>query len=225
MRVISPTKPLRVLYVENDPVLRRLVHGILQNRKELFSITSAGDASSAMELAHKMFFDVALLDYSLGKESANGIELAHQLRIAHAEIGIVIFSQHQVTNFPLAGVNKQGLGWSILQKRADIDFNYLVEVLRETSRGRSIVDPEIKSMDEKEDPLEKLTKRQREIISLAATGIDASVIALQIGLAAVTVRQELSKIYSLLIPNAKPGTDLRTSAVMLYLRETRRDED
>ena len=172
-----------------------------------------------------MYFDVALLDFSLGKDSANGIELGHQLRIVHEEIGIVIFSQHQVTNFPLAGVNSQLMGWSILQKKADIDFNYLIEVLRDTSRGKRIIDPVYQSVSQDSDPLAKLTPRQREIIALAATGIDASVIAIEIGLAAVTVRQELSKIYSTLIPNAKPGTDLRTSAVMLYLRETRRDED
>jgi hypothetical protein len=211
--------------VENDPVLRRLVHGILQSRKELFSITSAGDSGTALEHAKEMYFDVALLDYSLGKDSANGIELGHQLRILHEEIGIVIFSQHQVTNFPLAGVRSSQMGWSILQKKADIDFNYLIEVLRDTARGKSIIDPGYQPIAQDTGFLAKLTQRQREIIALAATGIDASVIAVQVGLAPVTVRQELSKIYSVLIPNAKPGTDLRTSAVMLYLRESRRDED
>jgi DNA-binding NarL/FixJ family response regulator len=59
------------------------------------------------------------------------------------------------------------------------------------------------------------------VISLAATGLDAPEIAKQLSLAAVTIRQELSKAYKILVPNPKPGTDLRTSAVLRYLRETR----
>ena len=67
----------------------------------------------------------------------------------------------------------------------------------------------------------QLSTRQRQVISLAATGLDATEIAKQLGLAAVTVRQELSKCYKILIPNPRPGTDLRTAAVLRYLRETR----
>jgi len=218
-------KPLRVLYVENDPVLRRLVGGILQNHTEIFSITGVEDSQTALSHAKQMYFDVALLDYSLGKNSANGVELAHQLRILSPEIGIVIFSQHRVAMFQSDENGQIPTGWSILQKKADINFKYLIEVMRDTARGKSVVDPIYSVLSQDSDPLAKLTSRQREIIALAATGIDASAIASEIGLAAVTVRQELSKIYSILIPNAKPGTDLRTSAVMLYLRASIRDED
>ena len=56
---------------------------------------------------------------------------------------------------------------------------------------------------------------------LATTGVDATVIAGELELAPVTVRKELSKIYQILVPDPKPGTDLRTSAVLRYLRETR----
>ena len=55
---------------------------------------------------------------------------------------------------------------------------------------------------------------------VAATGVDASEIAAQLGYAAVTVRQELSRIYKILVPDPKPGTDLRTTAVLNYLRES-----
>jgi DNA-binding NarL/FixJ family response regulator len=59
------------------------------------------------------------------------------------------------------------------------------------------------------------------VIALAATGLDATEIAKHLNLAAVSVRQELSKCYKVLIPNPKPGTDLRTAAVLKYLRDTR----
>jgi DNA-binding NarL/FixJ family response regulator len=67
----------------------------------------------------------------------------------------------------------------------------------------------------------RLSTRQRQIMSLAATGIDANLIAERIGLAAVTVRKELSECYKILVPDASPGTDLRTAAVVAWIEGRR----
>ena len=61
-------------------------------------------------------------------------------------------------------------------------------------------------------------------MSLAANGLDGNSIARELSLAPITIRQELSRAYAVLIPNPEDGTDLRTSAVLRYLREIRRDE-
>ena len=74
--------------------------------------------------------------------------------------------------------------------------------------------------DEGGDPVEALSARQREIMSLAAAGRDANAIAAELHLAPGSVRQELSKAYAVLVPEPTPGTDLRTSAVLAYLRAT-----
>ena len=81
-----------------------------------------------------------------------------------------------------------------------------------------MVESPIRSAD---NPLAKLSVRQQNIMALAATGVDATVIAENLNLASVTIRKELSKIYQILVPDPKPGTDLRTTAVLRYLRETR----
>ena len=57
--------------------------------------------------------------------------------------------------------------------------------------------------------------------ALTATGIDANVIAERIGLAAVTVRKELSECYRILVPDPAPGTDLRTAAVVAWIEGRR----
>ena len=68
--------------------------------------------------------------------------------------------------------------------------------------------------------LARLTPRQREVMAFAALGLDARAIAERLHLAHVSVRRELSRSYRVLVPDAEPGTDLRTSAVLEYLRLT-----
>jgi DNA-binding NarL/FixJ family response regulator len=114
-------------------------------------------------------------------------------------------------------------GWSYVEKRGDGKIDNLVEVLISTSNGRSTIDVSHPEQAAEESLISQLTLRQRQIMSLAATGLDANAIARELQLAAITIRQELSRCYAILIPNPSEGTDLRTSAVLKYLREVRRD--
>lgn len=115
------------------------------------------------------------------------------------------------------------MGWSFIEKRGDISMDYLADVIKSTARGLNIVDPSVQRTRTEmgANPLKQLSGRQREILALAATGLDAPSIAKELHLAAVTVRQDLSQAYRVLIPNPKLGTDLRMSAVLTYLRLSR----
>jgi DNA-binding NarL/FixJ family response regulator len=66
-----------------------------------------------------------------------------------------------------------------------------------------------------------MTPRQHEIMAMAVQGLDAPAIAERLGIAPITVRKNLSRVYEILVPDPAPGTDLRTSAVLRYLREVR----
>lgn len=206
----------RVLYVENDPVLRSMMTTLLKGLPGIEVVASVGGAAEA--LASDERCDVALLDWALGPESLNGVQLGHALRERDENVGIVILSQHYAWDFHGAN-GRVSMGWSYVEKRADIDSDYLVKVLKATASGLSVVEP---SIDEGQAPasverLARLTSRQRQIMSLAATGIDANLIAERVGLASVTVRKELSECYKVLVPDAAPGTDLRTAAVVAWI--------
>ena len=173
-------------------------------------------------MASEERFDVALLDWALGPNSLNGVQLGRALRERDENVGIVILSQHYAWDFH-GGSGRVSMGWSYVEKRADIDTAYLTKVLKATASGLSVVEP---AMDQGQAPesaerLGRLSVRQRQIMSLAATGVDANVIAEQIGLAAVTVRKELSECYRILVPDPAPGTDLRTAAVVAWIEGRR----
>jgi two-component system, NarL family, response regulator DesR len=212
---------LRLLYVENDRALLGLMNNALSKHPKVESVEVASHSHDALELASQQRFDVALLDISLGAGSLTGVELGAELRSRFEHIGIVLLSQH-ITNDFLASLPKQfDYGWSTIQKSANLSIDYLVEVLETTAKGLNVIDPETRTASAETRVVEALTSRQHQIMALAASGLEGKEIANQLGLAAITVRQELSKIYRVLVPNPKPGTDLKTSAVLRYVRETR----
>lgn len=217
------SRPSRVLYVENDPALLGVVSMLLRGHDEveLFAAVQSADAALAVDALHQV--DVALLDVALGASSISGVELGILLRERFPNMGVVLFSQHVVPDFLDSLPEEYRWGWSFIEKRSDVDVDFLVEVLRSTARGLNVVDPNVTRARaaSQGSPITQLTARQREILALAATGLDAPAIGESLGLAAVTVRQELSRSYAVLVPDPKPGTDLRTSAVLRYLREMR----
>lgn len=216
-------RPTRVLYVENDPALRGILGHALGRHPELELVAAVGSADEALEFARAARIDVALLDLALGSGSLNGLELGLALRSIIEDMGIVIYSQHAVSDFTDSLPEQMRWGWSVIQKRSDVDLDYLVRVLRAAARGHNTVDDQILQarVSSAQSPIERLSTRQREIMALAATGVDATVIAEELGLAPITVREHLSRAYQVLVPDPKPGTDLRTTAVLRYLRETR----
>ena len=132
-------------------------------------------------------------------------------------------SQHPAAHFVDALPEDIRFGWSFVEKRADTNMDDLVEVLQLTSRGFSSIDPRVaeQSANVGMSLLSLLTVRHHQILALAAVGLDANAIATELGLSSVTVRKDLSKAYEILVPDPRPGTDLRTTAVLRYLRESR----
>jgi len=206
----------RLLYVENDPVLRSMMTALLAGMPGIEVVASVGGSAEALEVEGPL--DVALLDWALGPESLNGVELGHALRDRDDDVGIVILSQHYAWDFHGAN-GRVDMGWSYVEKRVNLDPAYLAKVLKATAAGLSVVEPSIDRgrAPASVDRLSQLTSRQRQIMSIAATGVDANVIAERTGLRPVSVRKELSECYRVLVPDAAPGTDLRTAAVVAWI--------
>lgn len=224
----------RVIYVEDDPALRGILTNLLRHRSELEIVGAFGTSSEALECAQEEPIDAALLDLNLGADALNGIELGIQLRAAPAgnappadqvpRPGVVIMTQYQVPEFLVRLEPELRHGWSFLSKRADINPRYLSDVLVASARGLNVVDPTM--LDRSGDgAAARLTPRQREAISLAAQGLEAATIAERLDIKPAAARQELSRAYAVLVPDPPVGADIRTLAVLAWLRETRGHAD
>ena len=207
---------LRVLYVEDDPMLRDMVATQLRADGRIDSVEAFGSAREAIDGA-TLDVDVALIDLALGQGQPSGIEVGLALRATRRGLPIVIFSQYRVPNVDDAVPPREREGWSFVQKSSDVGIAELVEVLEAAVGGIEHVTTAVSAQPAAE-VLARLTPRQREVMALAASGYDAVGIAERLHLAHVSIRRELSLAYRVLVPEPQPGTDLRTAAVLEYLR-------
>ena len=210
-------KTIRVLYVEDDPTLLGIVSNLLGQQPEL-QLVCVSDSQSALEKLESQVFQAALLDISLGADSMSGIELAHQIRRRNPEIGIVFFSQYAESARP----NTQSdyyMGWSTIAKSGNLDADYITRVLLDAAIGKSQNIAAEETVRENSSQLaETLSPKQIQIMGFLSQGYDTTKTAIALKLAPITVRAELTKIYKILVPTPEPGTDLRTTAVLRYLR-------
>ena len=219
-------RKLRLIYVENDPALRGIMSTQLQSLAELEIVQTFKSSSEALAYPDLASIELALLDLALGDESLNGTELGMLLREKNPNIAIVIYTQHAINEYIENLPSTMRKSWSFVEKRGDTNFEELAEILMATADGECITDISRNSSSTSGTSLvRQLTVRQRQVMSLAANGLDANSIAKQLNLAPITIRQELSRAYAILIPDLEPGRDLRTSAVLRYLREIRRNDE
>ena len=208
--------------MEDDPALMGLVSEQLASSPELDLVFSGRTSDSALEFARKGQFDAALVDLNLGQGSSSGLELATALRALNSNCGIVIYSQHASEKLVERLPPDQRYSFSVLQKRAPIDFKLLITTIVRTAQGYSSIDQSMVEQQRKDtSPLSAFTLRDHEIMRMLAEGKNTQHISEELSLAPVTVRQDLSRIYGILLPNRTEGTHLRTLAVTKYLEEAR----
>ena len=210
-------KHLRILYVEDDPVLRDLFATKLMQLGMVRSVVPCATPRDAVNAVAGTEVDLALLDLNLGDGQINGIDLGLALRAVIADLPIVIFSQHAVPRVENVVPAKERHGWSFVQKRGKVDVGEFADVIERTLAGEVDFGGVIASADSA-SPLDRLSRRQRQVIALAAAGYDAKAIADRLHMAHVSVRRELSQAYRVLVPEPEEGTDLRTVAVLEYMR-------
>jgi len=212
---------IRLLYTENDPALRRVLGEMLSRSTELEIIGSFSNTNDTLNRDLVIHADVALIDFALDQNGLNGIELGIALRNINEYIGIVIYSQYPVAKMINRVPKEMRNGWSFFDKSAEMELSDYVDILRMTAAGNgnwaSFAAGENEKSEVQASIFFSLTPRQRSIMSLTVQGKGAKEIAAQLTLSYSYVRKELSRSYSILIPEAAPSDDQKTAAVLKYL--------
>jgi len=214
-------RPTRLLYVENDPALRKILGEILKGSSELELIASFSGSEEAINRELLKKADVALIDFSLDQNGLNGIELGIALRNINEYIGIVIYSQFSVRPMINRVPKSMRSGWSFFDKSAEMHVSDYAAILKSTASGKGnweeVLEQADKSQEGEASVFFALTPRQRSIMSLTVQSKSPRDIAEQLGLSYSYVRKELSRAYAVLLPDAGLNVDLKTAAVLKYM--------
>jgi DNA-binding NarL/FixJ family response regulator len=212
-------KNLTLLYVDNDAAMRGLVGNVLKTSSAVADVIDFSTSAEAISFAKRTTVDAALLEYDFGTGNPEVIATATELRCINSKIGIVFFSRnHRGSTFdpPKSYPLKS---FSFVENMAEIKTNDLLRILIDSAQGLSNLNRfdyrgSLVNLDDIGTKL--LTLRQDVIMSLLALGYEQKFIAQRLGVSGAIVRQELSVAYGVLVPNPRPGSDLRVSAILKY---------
>lgn len=210
-------RPTRLLYVENDPALLGILTRLLSRRSDIEVLLATTSPAEALSFENVRNADVALIDLALGADQMNGVDLGLALRKINPDVGIVIHSQHRLDHVTQRIPRAELMGWSTVRKTGDMAIDDLVSTLRETARGMST---RVTSPEPMSGHLDELTPRQRTVMGMAAAGLRSTEIARRMNASHESIRKEMSKAYRVLVPEASPEEDMRTLAILAYLRAT-----
>ena len=212
----------RVMYVENDHALRQFLHQSLSKHEEIEIIGSFAGSDEALDRALVRKADVALIDFGLETNGLNGIELGIALRTINEYIGIVIYSQYKVHKMFKRVPPSMRNGWSFFEKSGEMSTDDYVKIIKETAISKGNWEEFASLAEENVDPdmnrYYDLSSRQRSIIALMAQGVSVQEIGTRLDLSYAYVRKELSRAYSVLLPDAQEGEDFKTLAILKYLQ-------
>jgi DNA-binding NarL/FixJ family response regulator/class 3 adenylate cyclase len=215
---------LRVLLADDAVLFREGVARVLEDAG--FVVAGAvGNAEELLEHVRADPPDVAVVDIRMPPSHTNeGLLAAARIREEFPSVGVLVLSQHVETQHAvrLLEASPDGVGYLLKDRVADV--GELADGIRRVAGGGSVIDPEVVSQllrrRRAADPLERLTEREREILSLMAEGRSNQAISERLFLSPKTVETHVGHIFDKL--GLLPAADdhRRVLAVIAFLRTT-----
>ncbi len=213
---------MRVVVAEDSVLLREGVVRLLEE-SGFEVVGQAGDAEELLRKVRAHKPDVAIVDVRMPPtQSDEGLRAAHAIRSERPETGVLVLSQYVEEAYArdLLADNAEGLGYLLKDRVADIEA--FAEAVRRVGAGGSALDPEVVSQllgrRRRDDPLELLTPREREVLALMAEGRSNAAIAEQLVITERAVEKHVTGIFSKLDLGVSSEDHRRVLAVIAFLQ-------
>ena len=137
-------------------------------------------------------------------------------------VGVLVFSQYVEPAYALQLLEEHPGRVGYLLKDRVFDVAILIDALRRIADDETVIDPTIVARlvgrYRKQDPLDKLTQREREVLGLIAEGLSNAAIARRLVVTERTVQAHTTQIFQKLRLEAHPDSHRRVMAVVTYLQ-------
>jgi DNA-binding NarL/FixJ family response regulator len=213
---------LRVVLAEDSVLLREGVARILDDAG--FEVVGqAGNADELMLKVRSYSPDVAIVDIRMPPSHTDeGLRAAQEIREKHPDVGVLVLSQYVEPAYAMELLAESAEGVGYLLKDRVSDVREFADAVRRVGEGGSALDPTIVSQlvgrRRRDDPIDQLTPREREVLGLMAEGRSNSGIAEQLVVTERAVEKHVTSIFSKLHLPAASEDHRRVLAVLAYLR-------
>jgi DNA-binding NarL/FixJ family response regulator len=183
----------------------------------------ASDGSELLELVESARPDVAIVDIRMPPTHTDeGLQAAKQIRARWPRTGILVLSQHVHAGYALELLSAGTDGVGYLLKERVSDLAELAASVQRVGAGGSVLDPAVVShlvsrRRQDDDPVTKLTGREREVLALMAEGRSNKAIAERLFVSEYTVEKHVGNIFTTLRLPPSPDDHRRVLAVVAFL--------
>jgi DNA-binding NarL/FixJ family response regulator len=207
---------ISVVIVDDHQVVCEGLRKVLDAEPDIKCVGVATDGKMALDLIRGLRPNVAIVDINM--PGMDGIETTRQIKAELPSVAVLILTAYDYERYVLACLEAGADGY-VLKKKMPCDR--LTDAVRMVHIGTGTFDldsviPIMKLMAASQSsPIKKykLSDREREVLSLAATGIPSKQIAATLNISELTVNSYFTSIFK------KLGAQSRVEAVVLALKE------
>jgi DNA-binding NarL/FixJ family response regulator len=213
---------VRVAIAEDSVLLREGIVRLLEES----GLKVVAQSTEADDLLHKVRSfkpDVVITDIRMPPtHNDEGLRAALQIREEHPGMGVLVLSQYVELGLAMKLLEESADGVGYLLKDRIRDVDEFVAAVRRVGEGGSAVDPKIVSTllsrERPDDPVAKLTPREREVLELMAAGSSNQGIAEKLFITLGVVEKYVSSIFEKLGLPTTRSESRRVLAVLAFLR-------
>ncbi|WP_458068265.1 response regulator [Rhodanobacter sp. BL-MT-08] len=202
----APAPPIRVLVVDDHPLLREGIVGVVNSQPDMLIVGEASDGLDAIEHFRKLRPDVTLMDLQM--PGMDGLEAITILRKEFADAIILVLTTYKGDVQALRAIKAGAQGYLLkgaLRKE-------LVDTIRNVFAGHRYILPEVASDIAAHLIQDALTERETVVLSCVAAGNSNKLVAQALCITEETVKGHMKSIM------AKLAARDRTHAVAIAMR-------
>lgn len=214
---------MRVIIVDDSVIVREGLRRLLEaeGHQVVDAVARPELVGSAVATTQP---DAVILDIRMPPTFTDeGVQIAASLRRARPGLGILVLSQYAIPEYATRLLESGARGTGYLLKDRILEPLQLTQALRRLGSGGTVVDPdvvgELLAARQADDPLDRLTAREREVLRLMAEGLSDKGIAERLFLSLNTIGTHVRHIFAKLDLPDGISDNRRVLAVLVSLKD------